>query len=59
MAATNMFKGKKGQKLAADLGKRTKVFTPGAAIEKPSGGANQAAPAPPAPDQEAIKVCVI
>lgn len=54
-AANNMFKGKKGQKLAADLGKRTKVFTPGAAVDKP---ASTGVPAPPAPDQEAIKAAI-
>jgi len=54
-AANNMFAGKKGQKLAADLGKRTKVFTPGAAVEKPAAGGP---PAPAAPDQEAIKAAI-
>lgn len=55
MTAGNMFKGKKGQKLAADLGKRTKTFTPGAAVEKGVAPPN-GAPVPSTPDEEAIKV---
>ena len=67
-----MFKGKKGQILARDMGKRaTKTFVPGAALPSkgsgppgPPSGAGASGPttvpttaAPPArPDTEAIKV---
>ncbi|XP_033108611.1 U2 small nuclear ribonucleoprotein A'-like [Anneissia japonica] len=52
-AASLMFKGKKGQTLAKDLGKRSKTFVPGAALptEKSSG--------PSPADINAIKVATI
>ena len=50
-----MFKGEKGAALAAELGKKSKTFTPGA----PVGGAAKPAPSPQVKqDMEAIKVKV-
>ena len=48
-AATKMFKGKKGQALASDIGKRSKTFVPGEKIpEKKTGPSKE--------DIELIKV---
>jgi hypothetical protein len=50
--ATRLFKGKKGQQLAAKVGKKSKTFTPGEALFE-----KQAAPGGPSKeDIEAIKV---
>lgn len=47
-----MFKGKKGQALAADIGKKTKTFVPGEGIpERRMDG-------PSKEDVAAIKVCI-
>jgi len=54
-----LFKGKEGQKLAHEIGKRVKTFVPGA----PVGGRGAAAVHPPAASAsarqniDAIKVC--
>ena len=53
-----MFKGKKGQQLARDIGKKNKTFVAGAGLPTPkkaeSGGAEASGPAKQ--DIEAIKV---
>ncbi len=61
-----MFKGKRGQQLARDIGKRSKTFVPGAPLPGAAAragaasAAGAAAPAesdgPPKKDVEAIKV---
>ena len=52
-AAKKMFKGEKGAALAAELGQKSKTFTPGA----PVNGVSKPAPNPQAKqDMEAIKV---
>ena len=56
-AAAKMFKGRKGQQLARDIGKRSKTFVPGSALEEkkqaaPSGGQQKQ-------DVEAIKVSLL
>ncbi|KAI0224234.1 U2 small nuclear ribonucleoprotein A' [Lamellibrachia satsuma] len=59
-AATKMFKGKKGQQLARDIGKKTKTFVAGAGLPTPkkaeSGGAEASGPAKQ--DIEAIKAAI-
>jgi len=53
--AKRMFKGEKGAALAAELGKKSKTFTPGA----PVGGAAKPAPSPQVKqDMEAIKLAI-
>ena len=59
-----MFKGKKGQALARDMGKRAKTFVPGggagmpgkAQPAAPTNGQSASKPEPARPDVEAIKV---
>lgn len=55
-AASQMFKGKRGQQLARDIGKRAKTFVPGAPVPggppKPAAPAATAAAAAPAPAAE-------
>ena len=49
-----MFKGEKGAALVAELGQKSKTFTPGA----PVNGVAKPSPTPQAKqDMEAIKVC--
>ena len=58
-AAAQMFKGKRGQQLARDMGKRAKTFVPGAPVagaaevKRPPGAAPGG---PPRHDIDAIKV---
>lgn len=60
-----MFKGKRGQQLARDIGKRTRTFVPGAGLPEKKGAAAAAAGPTPAAmeakkhDMEAIKVGII
>uniref|UniRef100_A0A8C8HPA5 U2A'/phosphoprotein 32 family A C-terminal domain-containing protein n=1 Tax=Oncorhynchus tshawytscha TaxID=74940 RepID=A0A8C8HPA5_ONCTS len=49
--AEKMFKGKRGAQLAKDIAKRTKTFTPGAAVQQPEKKKMGPSPA----DVEAIK----
>ena len=44
MAAT-LFRGKKGQQLAKDIGKRTKTFVPGVPVVERPAAVAQSAPA--------------
>ena len=62
-----MFKGKRGQQLARDIGKRSRTFVPGAALEKKAaqagaaaagGAAGNASAAVMKPDIDAIKVSI-
>lgn len=61
-AAAKMFKGKKGQQLAKDIGKRSKTFVPGAPVKTPGGAAGGAgAPppgGPPRQDMDAIRAAI-
>ena len=56
-----MFKGKKGQQLARDIGKKAKTFVAGAGLPTPkktdaAGGAEAVPSGPAKQDIEAIKV---
>lgn len=56
-AASQLFKGKKGKQLEKEIGKKSKIFVPGAPL--PSGVAKQPSAGGPAPaDVEAIKSAI-
>lgn len=60
-AAAQMFKGKKGQALAREMGKRSRTFVPGAQLpeKKQTAATSNANPSgPPKPDIEAIKKAI-
>jgi len=55
-----LFKGKEGQQLVHEIGKRAKTFVPGAPVAARAGAAASqpsAAPASAKQNIEAIKVC--
>jgi len=55
--SARLFKGKQGQQLARDIGKRAKTFVPGAAVvERAAAGAAGQTPATARPNIDAIKV---
>ncbi|XP_038075352.1 U2 small nuclear ribonucleoprotein A'-like isoform X1 [Patiria miniata] len=54
-AAAHLFKGKKGQQLSKDLGRKSKTFVPGA----PVGGEGDAKPGPSPQDYAAIKAAIV
>ncbi|XP_071800423.1 U2 small nuclear ribonucleoprotein A'-like [Asterias amurensis] len=54
-AANHLFKGKKGQQLSKDLGRRSKTFVPGA----PVVGEGDAKPGPSPQDYAAIKEAIV